>query len=535
MGRLPIAGGRSGPKGKGQALSAGAQSGRLPVLALAVPAAVALFYALGHLTWYLGTPLGRVPVLDERENIDLALAISGGTLEHAPFYRAPGYALLLALVRLCGIPASGLFPAALALGCLLHAANAALVSALSGRWFGPRAALLGGLLLGLDPVLVHYATQALDATFSLTLFLVGINFLTRGSCQGGKDSDWAGASLSWAGAGLVRPNFLLAWAALLPAAAVIPGPRLRRLTAALAGVVLLGAMALWQGKVGGVASFMPWQGAYNLWAANRPGANGRFYTQHVSLSPEAARGNPARAESILLYQAENKGQPADIPRMNAYWRGRFMAEVTGHPARWALFMARKAYALLNTWEQYNNKTFAFHKALSPWLSWNPICWGILLVLGVAGAARLRSESPFQAVLLSWVTLALAASIILFFVSARFRLPLVAILAALSGGCLASPGFWSAWTPGRRVGLLAAVVATGLVTFSRLGGVDDTSTFVQDHALLARAAYTVGDDALALGEANEALKLQPWHPDALAVAAAARKELSEKAPAVHDAH
>jgi len=507
----------------------GAGPARSRALTLALPAAVALFYALGHLTWYLGTPLGRVPVLDERENIDLALAISGGTLEHAPFYRAPGYALVLALMRVSGVPAAGLFPAALVLGAALHAVNAALVAALSRRWFGPRAGLIAGLLFGLDPVLVHYATQALDATLSLSLFLAGMNFLARGAQAGGKASSWAGASLSWAAAGLVRPNFLLPWASLLPAAAAVPGARLKRLVASLAGVLLLGSMALWQERAGGVASVMPWQGAYNLWAANRPGANGRFYTQHVSLTPEAARGNPARAESVLLYQAENNGAPADIPTMNAYWRGRFVEEVTGHTARWGSLMARKLYALLNNWEQYNNKTYAFHKALSPWLSWNPVCWGLILVLGVAGAARLGSESPGQAILISWVGLALVVSIALFFVSARFRLPLAALLAALSGGALASPRFWMAWPLRSRVRLGIGAALAALVAFSGFGGVADRSTYVQDHALLARAAYTVGDDALALSEATEALRLQPWHPDALAVAAAARRELSEKGP------
>jgi hypothetical protein len=56
-------------------------------------------------------------------------------------------------------------------------------------------------------------------------------------------------------------------------------------------------------------------------------------------------------------------------------------------------MARKAYALLNNWEQYNNKTYAFHKALSPWLSWNPLCWGLLLVLGPSPAAARLARVP----------------------------------------------------------------------------------------------------------------------------------------------
>jgi hypothetical protein len=69
-----------------------------------------------------------------------------------------------------------------------------------------------------------------------------------------------------------------------------------------------------------------------------------------------------------------------------------------------------------------------------------------------------------------------------------------------------------------------------VAFSDLGGVADTDTYVADHALLARAAYTVGDDVTALSEARAALKIQPWHPDAAAIAQAAEAELARKAHA-----
>ncbi|HEY4988413.1 MAG TPA: hypothetical protein VII09_01325, partial [Opitutaceae bacterium] len=328
---------------------------------------------------------------------------------------------------------------------------------------------------------------------------------------------------------LVRPNFLLAWV-LVPAFALCQVARggVRILAAALAGVLLFGAAAAWQRSVSGVAGFLPWQGAYNLWAANRPGANGRYYTQRVSLPPELARANPARAESILLYGEETGGLPADIPSMNAHWRQRFVEEATTHPLRWGKLMARKAYALANNWEQYNNKTFAFHKALSPWLRWNPIGWGLLFVLAVAGAARITRESPRTTAALAAIVAACAASILLFFVSARFRLPLAAIAAVLAGGALGGGAFWRDWTAVRQGALAAAMLLAALLTFSHLGGVDDRSTFVQDHALLARAAFTVGDDALALSEANEALKLQPWHPDAAAIAAAAKAEISGKA-------
>jgi hypothetical protein len=501
-------------------------------LLVGLPALVALAYALAHLNWYLGTPLGRVPVLDERENMDLAEAIFGGTLPAAPFYRAPGYALLLAGFRLAGVPAGGLFPAALLLGAVLHGIGAALAASLALRWFGRRSALAAGLLYGLDPVLVHFATQALDSTLALTLFLAGLNSLAAAVDAPGRARPWASAGLLWAAATLVRPNFLLVWLVLPALALAQAGPwrsRARILAAALCGVLPSGAASAWQESLGGGAGFLPWQGPYNLWAANRPGANGRFYTQHVSLPPEIARANPARAESIFLYAQETNGQPPEIRAMNAHWRARFLGEVASHPLRWSALMARKAYALLNDWEQYNNKTYAFHKALSPWLRWNPVGWGVLLVLAVGGAARLASESPRAATALAAASAACALSILLFFVSARFRLPLAAVCAVLAGGALGSPGFWRGWPLGRRAALAGCAVLAALIAFSSLGGVADTSTFVQDHVLIARAAYTIGDDRTALFEAREALRLQPWHPDAKAIEAAASAELAGKAP------
>jgi hypothetical protein len=504
---------------------------RRAIIAVGLPAVVALAYGLGHLNWYLGTPLGRVPVLDERENLDFAAAIVNGSLPAEPFYRAPGYALVLAGIRQLGVPALGLFPAALLLGVLLHAVGAAAAALLARRWFGTGAAVLAGLLYAVDPVLVHYATQALDATLGLTLFLVGLNFLAAAWSAPGRVAPWVAASLLWGAAVIVRPNYLLPWLALPGLAAVAPGLAPRRATraaAALSGVVLFGATALWQHQVSGVAGFLPWQGAYNLWAANRPGANGRYYVQHVSLAPELARANPARAESVLLYDEEVPQGPGGIPAMNAHWRARFLGQVSSHPLSWAKLMARKTYALLNTWEQYNNKTFAFHKARSPWLAWNPICWGLLLVLGVAGAARLAAESPRAAGMLAAVAAATAASIVLFFVSARFRLPLAALLAVLAGGALDAPRFWRAWPARGQAGLAAGLALAAFVAFSHFDHVDDRATYAQDHVLLARAAFTVGDDELAIREAEETLKLQPWHPDAHAILAAARADLAARA-------
>ena len=505
---------------------------------VAVPVIVAFVYAFGHLGWYLDTPLGRVPVLDERENLALAEAIAHGTLPAEPFYRAPGYALALAGLRGLGVTAGGLFSAALALGAVLHAVNAGLVARLARVWFGGAAALAAGLLCALHPVFVHYATQALDATPALTLFLLGLNLLAPALAVSAGAWPWLGASACWAAATLMRPNYLLVWAALplLALTKVCPGPKPRRLLAAFGGIALFAALALWQWRVSGVPGFLPAQGPYNFWAANQPGTHGRYYSQQLSLPPELALQNPARAESMLLFERDTGRAATDLGVVNAYWRQHALREIAAHPLAWLRVLARKTYALLNDWEQYNNKTFAFHQTRSPWLRWNPLSWGILFVLGVAGAARLRAERPLASQVLALIAAAGAASVVLFFVSARFRLPLAALLCVPAGGALAAPGFWRTWSRPRQLALGGALLGATALTFSTFDGVRDRATFVQDHALLARAAATVGDDALTWSEASAALALQPNHPDALRLAVAAyfNRLVAGTAPAAEEA-
>lgn len=497
--------------------------------ALVIPATVAFAYASGHLTWYGGTPLGQVPVLDEQEHLHFAEAIVRGTLPPEPFYRAPGYALLLALLRTLGVPAAGLFPAALVLGVVLHAVNAALAAQIARRLFASSAAALAaGLLFALHPVFVHYSTQALDAVPALTCFLLGLALLTPALTRPADAPAplwlWAAASVSWAVAVIFRPNYLLPWG-LLPVLAVWilrPGRRLRAAAAAAAGAgaIVFALVAAWQGRLSGEASFLPWQGPYNLWAANQPGTHGRYYVQRVSLPPALAAQNPARAESIFLYQQEKGSAPPDLRTLNAHWRTRFLDHVRQHPLAWLGLLARKTYALLNDWEQYNNKTFAFHQARSPWLRWNPLGWGLLFVLSLAGAAHLAHTAPASRAPLAVITAACALSVVLFFVSARFRLPLAALAAILAGGALAAPLCWRAWPRPRQLAFAAILPLAAAVTFSNFDGVRDRATFVQDHALLARAADTLGDDAQAWREATAALALQPGHPDALRLAIAA---------------
>src|SRR5882724_3234731 len=177
---------------------------------------VALVYGLAQFSWYAATPLGRVPVLDERENFTLAEQIAGRSLPPEPFYRALGYPLLLAGLRAGGISEPSLPPAALLLGVALHALSAVLTGALARRWFDdPKAGLFAGMSVALNPVLLNEALQRLDGTLGTVLFLAGLVSLA-GDGKTRSVAPAVAASAWWALAALTRPQFLLVWLALPP-------------------------------------------------------------------------------------------------------------------------------------------------------------------------------------------------------------------------------------------------------------------------------------------------------------------------------
>ena len=393
-----------------------------------------ILYGVGFFCLWLSDPLAQSPVLDGRENLFWAQAIQTGTVPAEPFYRALLYPWLLAKIGFAVGLSGGL---AAGLGLLCHFLNAALVGVIAQRLWQRRAAsVLAGGVYACYPVSLWFAVQVLDITLAITLFLLALYALLR--VAGERAVGWM--LLAGAAAGLAvvtRPNFLPP-VLLFPflAGALVFIARRKFVAAGLAllwvALPLLGIL-LAQGGLNyqrsGEFRVLPWQGAYNLHAANRVGANGKFYMQRISFAVVRAGQNTTRMESEYLYQqAHPNVRAADVSAMNAYWRAQLVKEVAADPVRWLGLMGRKLAYLVNDWEQYNNLTYAFHKQRLAALHWNPLGWGVLL-LGSAVAlcfgARFYHWRSVTVLLL--VTAAYAAGVLLFFVSARFRLPLAPLL------------------------------------------------------------------------------------------------------------
>jgi hypothetical protein len=503
------------------------------ILALAV-----VIYGGGCLAWYLQTPLGRAPQLDGQENLVLAGQISAGTLPHEPFYRAMLYPAVLAAPLKLGVSADNLPVLASTFGLLCHFAITLAVAILAARlWRGPRArtaAWLAAALWGLNPVALYYAVQVLDVVPALALFIWGLVWWT------GKDRltpFFGGIFLGLAVA--ARPHFLSVVFVMPVAGAWLAGrwrPRIDDAFTWAGAPLVLAILGIVQWQWSGEFRVLPWQGSYNFYAANQPGANGKYYVQQLFIADLPPGENPARAESELLYaKATGLPPPFSPAAMEAYWWRQGWAAIEAQPGAWLKLMARKVYYLCNDYDQYNNFTYAWQQARSLWLAWNFLGWGVLFVLTAAvipmAWVRAREEDKKGARLeaavmpVAWsqargetgrsarlagfglIFLAYAGGVLLYYASGRFRLPLMPLLCVIAGGLATASG----WRYGRGAAIVVTLFAAGL-TFSNLFNARDESTFIQDEMLAANAASTTGDDAQAYALAEEGLQRDGTRPD-----------------------
>ena len=262
------------------------------------------------------------------------------------------YPATLSIFLRIGITTDWLPAVAGLFGCFCHLGSTFFVYRIARRgWASPRAGLWAAFLFGFNPVAVYFAAEPLDTTFGLFLFLAGLNLLhsrwpalQKGNLLETGDlkrltASLAGVGALWALAMLARPHYaiVLAGVPFLLAACLWRSPRvlLSGIGAfVLAAGLLLCLAGIWQQRVTGEFRIMPTQGAYSLWAGNRPGANGRYFEQkiHLPASDTIEGDNPARIESQVLYQREtgNTNTVSAQAEMQ-YWRQKTLDSIRSNP------------------------------------------------------------------------------------------------------------------------------------------------------------------------------------------------------------
>lgn len=475
-------------------------------------------YTTLHAFGYAFSILGQSPHLDGAETLRIAQQLYEGKLPHTPFYRAMLYPGMLSLLLRLGLDTHHLPGAALIMGLLFHWISTYLVGRIALRiWAHLPAALFAAGLYGMYPVALHFLVDPVDITFAISLFLAAVFFAVHPRRKS-LFAALSGAMLALAVC--ARPHFAIVFPVIAAGMIWIHLPDRKAwidlLCFALGACLVLVSYGFWNQAHGGIFRVLPTQGAYNFHAANRTGAHGKYYQQSVYIPPSDASLNPAQAASIREYvHATGQPVPTQALTLEKYWKERSKEMIREDPFQWFGKLIRKSVYLLNDYEQYNNKTYSFHKQRSPTLKYNPLGWFVLLTLSALSIGFLWRSLKRLHFLLIILILVYAAGVILYYTSGRFRLPLTPLLCILSGGIVFLPRLKPAL---RTVGIgVLIVTVVGLISLPNWWNARDPASKIQDMTLIANAHARLNQDSSALQWSLKALKTQPEKPDARRIA------------------
>ncbi|RPJ48435.1 MAG: hypothetical protein EHM19_02055 [Candidatus Latescibacterota bacterium] len=420
-----------------------------------------------------GEPTFRAPVVDGAVYLAEAEAFrQSGTLPPAPFRQGPLYPVLLGVWRWA---AGGNDLATHVFQALFTSLTPLFAALLARRVFGPTEGLVAGLLAVFYWPLLYFNGELLVEPVFLPFLLAFLLFV---SSRGDGRIVLAGLALGLAS--IARPNALL----LLPAFAAIEiaGRRFRRaLILAAACALPIIPVAAHNFFVGRDAVLVSTSAGINFYIGNNAISTGRDST-----FPGMVQWTFEKVHRLAEIETGRRMRPSEV---SGHYGNKGLTFVRSDPAGFLALTGRKTVHLFSSYEIPNVEDPNFYRKRSPFLSFPLlVSFGVAAPLAVVGLLRRKRSEADTSLLVGAGVYFL--STVLFFVNARYRLPIVPIVLVYAAGGLASiarsrgRGPLKLFRP-----ILVLAIALALVNWNPLGRIDDES---QAHFNEAWAAQKVGD-------------------------------------------
>ena len=385
-----------------------------------------------------------------------------------------------------------------------------LVAEAGRRFFDRRAGLAAGWIVALYPPAIFFDGELQKSALDLAL-VAGLLCLVAGLRDAATPLRCAATGALLGVLALNRENALLLAPLLAGWLATRPAPAARRLAAAgalVAGLVAaLSPVALRNLAVGGELVLTTAQLGPNFYIGNHPGADGRY--QPLRPGHGSARHERRDATEIARSAAGRALSPREVSR---WWLARAFEFVRERPGEWSKLLARKLFLTWNAREIVDTTSLEAAADGSPLLDAlrRGLHFGVLAPLAAAGLwltrRRWRDLVPLYLVLAGW-SLAVAA----FYVLARYRYPMVPVLALFAGAALAAVARGADRPRGRELAT-AAAVALATAAFCNLPA-DRRDPRAVTYASWGTAAWDGGDLAEARRLLERALALSPEFAEA----------------------
>lgn len=382
-------------------------------------------------------PVFYYPIMDPLYHHEWALSIiHGGWLGKDAFFRAPLYPHMLALLyRIFGV--NLLVPRIFQ--CILGAANCVLTARIGAFLFKKRIGIIAGIIVSVYPLFIYFDNELLIPTVLIFLTLLGF-YLTLRQCAGkGSKVGWFFVGIIFGLAAITRPNILL-FLLVLPLwfyQNVKKQFKPALLFGLLGVVVMIAPITIRNYVVSKEFVLIAWQGGTNFYIGNNPQSDG--YTAIVPGTRKSWWGGFHDAKRLAEAAVGRKLRNSEIDR---YWLNKGLEFITQKPAHACGLFFKKAYLFFSGFEIPNNRNIYFfaHLTYLKFLLHHRLMFefpfGLLFPLSLVGIFFFvrrdrtrwygKKKRPYV-----WLVLIYAGvytlSFVLFFVCARYRLPIIPFL------------------------------------------------------------------------------------------------------------
>jgi Flp pilus assembly protein TadD len=420
--------------------------------------------------------------------------VAGDWIGDRIFYQAPLYPYFLAVVKLA--VGNDLWRIRLVQIAIGSAACGILF--LAGRSFFSRSVgIVAGVLLALYPPAIFFDGLIQKANLGLLWTVLLLWSLARAR-EKPSAPRFALAGIVLGLLMLTREETILLvlvigpWAVLAPPA-VTPFARGRRVLGFAAGLGLALLPVVWRNHaVGGEFVLTTSQAGSNFYIGNNPNADGTY----VPLIPGRQNTEYERRDAVALAERD-LGRKLTPSEVSSYWFGRARAWILANPLAWGRLLGTKLALFVNWYEMPDSEDMYFYERSCGLLRGLDSVWhyGVLFPLAAAGIT-LTFGKRRELLILYLVLGTLALGVVLFYVFARYRYPVVPVLLLFA----------------------AAAIATGvdLVRSRRWSGLGIASIVLCCAAAASNPVLRDRDDQLAIALSNSASVLAEKHDDAKAV-------------------
>ena len=506
--------------------------------------ALALALRLLHIWQIRDAPFFTVLMGDSRAYDEWAQQIARGDwLGQDVFYQAPLYPYFLGtlyslagrdllLVRICQAVLG-------AFACVLLALGAS-------RLVSHRVGLIAGLGLALYAPAIFFDALLQKSVLDVFFVCLTIWLISGLVAEPGRRSPWLWLGLAVGGLTLTRENAIVFSAVVLLWALARRDAGDGKQRAATAGAFVLGLtivlapVVLRNSFVDGGFYVTTSQFGPNFYIGNNANADGTYTSLRFGRgSPEYERQD---ATELAEEASGRRLTPAEVSR---YWTSQALAFIRSEPLAWMTLLGRKTALLWNRTEMLDTESQETHAEWSAALRLlgNVGHFGVLVPLALLGVV-VTWPSRNRLWLVYAISVAYAASVVMFYVFARYRYPLVPFLLLFAAaGVVALPQLWRA--NGRAAALAAALLTAAVlanwpilstdlmrtITEHNLGAALQSENRLDEaiehyrRAVAIRADYapaytnmgaalrTKGETAAAITSYERALALRPDYPEA----------------------